>query len=275
LCWRWSAKEKTVDAVRAVDTATHPDHQGKGIFRTLTLHGVEELTRRGVGFVFNTPNEKSRPGYLKMGWSVVGRPSLWVAPRRIGAVARVAMTRFRRRQAPGLPENDGDSSNRGAALLADPEFERLIESALVEGGTYRTPVDAAYVRWRYVDCPGSRYGFTPSDSGNVLAVHRTRNRSGAREVAVCELLFDRSRATAREISGVLCNVLAGAGADYGVIAPPASARGAAALALAGFVPAPRTGPVMTVRPMAGVSVGLPNPLERASWTLSVGDIELF
>src|SRR6185503_17396733 len=53
-------------AVRAVDTATSPAHQGRGIFRQLTITAIEELTTEGVDFVFNTPNDNSRPGYLRM-----------------------------------------------------------------------------------------------------------------------------------------------------------------------------------------------------------------
>src|SRR5690606_11778858 len=34
--WRWSTNTNTYSAVRAVDTATHPEYQGRGIFRTLT-----------------------------------------------------------------------------------------------------------------------------------------------------------------------------------------------------------------------------------------------
>src|SRR5690606_25693858 len=71
--WEFDTPEGPVRAVRAVDTATHPDHQGRGIFSALTRRAVEELQNDGVGFVFNTPNDKSRPGYLKMGWREVGR----------------------------------------------------------------------------------------------------------------------------------------------------------------------------------------------------------
>ena len=35
----------TVKAVRAVDTATHPDYQGQGIFTRLTLHGARGAAR--------------------------------------------------------------------------------------------------------------------------------------------------------------------------------------------------------------------------------------
>ena len=72
---RWEfvdARGEVLRAVRAVDTATDPQYQGRGIFRSLTLRAVEELAADGVAFVFNTPNARSRPGYLTMGWQEVG-----------------------------------------------------------------------------------------------------------------------------------------------------------------------------------------------------------
>ena len=71
--WKWQRGDQVYSAFRAVDTATHPDHQGKGIFKKLTLRALEIGKERGVHFVFNTPNTQSKPGYLKMGWEVVDR----------------------------------------------------------------------------------------------------------------------------------------------------------------------------------------------------------
>src|SRR6476661_3097935 len=53
--------QQTRKAVRAVDTATHPKQQGKGIFRRLTMQALDELLAEGTDFVFNTPNSQSRP----------------------------------------------------------------------------------------------------------------------------------------------------------------------------------------------------------------------
>jgi N-acetylglutamate synthase-like GNAT family acetyltransferase len=78
--WRWTMGERVVSAVRAVDTATHPDYQGKGIFKRLTLDLVEQCQRAGVHFVFNTPNASSKPGYLKMGWSTLGKLKIYARP---------------------------------------------------------------------------------------------------------------------------------------------------------------------------------------------------
>ena len=75
-------------AVRAVDTATHPDFRGQGVFSALTLGALEELRSDGVAFVFNTPNERSRPGYLKMGWQPVGQVRVLARTRSVTAAGR-------------------------------------------------------------------------------------------------------------------------------------------------------------------------------------------
>ncbi len=84
--WEFETRDRPVRAVRAVDTATHPDHQGRGIFSALTRRAVDELRAEGVDFVFNTPNDKSRPGYLKMGWQPVGRLPTGLRPASITAL---------------------------------------------------------------------------------------------------------------------------------------------------------------------------------------------
>ena len=109
-------------AVRAVDTATHPDFQGRGVFRTLTLAAVEAMTAEGVDFVFNTPNDKSRPGYLKMGWHEVGRLPAAVAVRGPFAALRLLRARTAAERTP-LPGGGGAPA---PAVLDDPRLDRLL-----------------------------------------------------------------------------------------------------------------------------------------------------
>ena len=52
LRWRFRTPQgQTLSAVRAVDTATHPDFQGRGIFTTLTLGALPDLRDDGIGSV--------------------------------------------------------------------------------------------------------------------------------------------------------------------------------------------------------------------------------
>ena len=71
--WKWQLEKNVFSTFRAVDTATHPEHQGKGIFKKLTLRAIEIAKEQGDDFIFNTPNTQSLPGYLKMDWKEVGK----------------------------------------------------------------------------------------------------------------------------------------------------------------------------------------------------------
>jgi hypothetical protein len=71
---------------------------------------------------------------------------------------------------------------------------------------------------------------------------------------------------------LLAAVMDGVQCDAAVILAPHRVRTQAALAHSGFFPAPRSGPILTVRPLHACA---PDPLRRGSWALSIGDLELF
>ncbi|MFD9597624.1 GNAT family N-acetyltransferase [Kitasatospora sp. NPDC059973] len=89
LRWQWheGSTGRTVTAVRPVDTATHPDFQGRGVFRRLTLDLLGQVAGEAE-LVFNTPNGNSLPGYRKMGWQELGRVPVALRPVRPAAFAR-------------------------------------------------------------------------------------------------------------------------------------------------------------------------------------------
>ncbi len=66
--WEFKINGQIIKSIRPVDTCTHPNYQGKGIFKGLTLTGLDNV-KDEHDLIFNTPNENSRPGYLKMGWA--------------------------------------------------------------------------------------------------------------------------------------------------------------------------------------------------------------
>ena len=257
LRWRFAG----VEAVRAVDTATHPDFQGRGIFSRLTLHALNDLRTMGVAFVFNTPNERSRPGYLKMGWQTVGRLPVAVRPRSPLALARLARAR-----APAdkwsLPTTAGDEP--GALLAAfgagAPRTANRTDGGL---GTDRT---GAYLQWRY-GLPELRYRVLTAPDGpeHGLVVFRLRRRGAATEAAVCEMLVPDGRRRSSTTRGLLRTVVRASRADHAVLVGPAR------LAL-GLLPVPRQGPTLLWRAVA-TDDAHPPPLDR--WDLSLGDVELF
>jgi len=247
LCWELARGTERLRVVRAVDTASDPDHRGKGIFRQLTMSAVSELSAAGYDAVFNTPNTQSRPGYLKMGWSQLGRPALGAWPRGPVGALRMAQSRtpaekWSEATTVGQPAADG---------LSGPGLDPLLASLPTPSG-WSTPRTGEYLRWRY--------GFEPLHYRTLevrggLAVFRVRRRGPSREVAVCEWLApgpDR-----RALRG-----LVHAAGDYAAACGLGPAHG--------LVPLPRLGPVVTWRPLARPAVpGL------GDLALRLGDLELF
>ena len=245
---------KQVRAVRAVDTATDPAYQGIGIFRTLTLRSVAELTLAGDAIVFNTPNDQSRPGYLKMGWSVARRLPVGVLPAGPRAVAQMVASRV----PADLWSIPTDAGLDAAEALADPTIAAaLLQHAPTRGSrTDRTP---EYLAWR-TSLPPLAYRLLlasdrdPAEGGLVF---RLRRRGDAVEAAVIEQLVPNRLTGTRLVRRLLKE----SGADYAI--------GLRTGPSAGLLPLPGQGPLLTTRPLAG------SPPSAAAWALTLGDVELF
>ena len=256
---RWRFRDpsgRTLTAVRAVDTATDPAWQGKGVFTRLTLGALPDLRDGGVDFVFNTPNDKSRPGYLKMGWNQVGRVP--VATRGTGvastarlAGARTAAERWSIEVTAGVPavEAFADTDEVTRLLDAMPRPARI--------HTDRTP---DYLLWRYSFGPLA-YRVLPV--GDRLAdgavVFRVRRRGAAVEGTVCDVLLpkgSRAQPDWRRLA-TECGVDFLLRAGYGSVP-------------SGFVPLPLAGPILTWKPVRRSGVPSIRDLD-----LSLGDVELF
>ena len=247
--WEFERGGQVVRAVRAVDTATHPDHQGKGLFTALTLHALDEMKADGVDFVFNTPNDQSLPGYLKMGWREVGKLS--AAARFIGPSGVVRAVRSR------VPADRWS----GALTIGCSVDDWLANGGMAGRRTaaddvrsLRTRVDDEFLRWRFGT---PLLGYRVVDRKGTAIILRSRRRGSATELVVAT-----GFGTATAIDRLAAKAAKQAGADY------ALRLGASDLST-GYAPLPGGGPRLTWR--AVNDLGMP-PL--SNWALSLGDEEL-
>jgi hypothetical protein len=256
--WRFRYGDRRVSAVRAVDTATHPEYQGRRIFTRLTLHGIDELRGEGVDWVFNTPNSQSRPGYLKMGWQVVGRLPVSVRPRGARSIprlagARTAAERWSEPCADGEPALD---------VLADAAVPEVLASQ-PRTARVRTDHSLEYLRWRYgIEMLAYRAVVSPRGAGGGFAIVRVRRRGAAREVVVDDVFApDGDRRATAAVLREVARVVRG---DYLIrIGGPVVAREA-------FVRLPRQGPILTWRDVCDAAMP-----SLEDWDLTMGDVELF
>jgi hypothetical protein len=177
--WRFATPNGGRIEMAAVDTATHPDAMGKHL-RRLTLGALPALADMGVDAVFNTPNDKSRPGYLKMGWQIVGRVPVQARVTNPGAVLRMARSRTGAQKMSaecdaGRPAGEVFSDGDATAAL-------LERQPAVEGIT--TDRSAAYLLWRYrLDHLRYRVVLAGDRLEDGAVVFRLRRRGGRRRSA--------------------------------------------------------------------------------------------
>jgi GNAT superfamily N-acetyltransferase len=263
LRWRFVSAGHSIEAVRAVDTATHPDYQGMGVFSRLTRAALETLEGQ-TDLVFNTPNAASRPGYLKLGWRDVGRVPVAIRVRRPLWFA------LGLRGPAGNRERRPEVNARPAAVVLErgDEIAQLLADQSPGDWRLRTSKDVAYLRWRYGAAPLLDYRAVVDEKGGPLrglAIFRVRPRGGLWESTVAEVLVPAGDwRTARRL---LRRVAQAAAVHHLTL------HAAAAVALpAGFARAPG-GMAFVVKPLRD---GLqPDPTDLRSWALSLCDLEVF
>ncbi len=268
--WRFELGDRSLRAVRAVDTATHPDFQRMGVFSRLTRAALEQL-RDQADLVFNTPNEKSGPGYEKLGWRAVGRVPVSVRVRRpVRFLRGIRSESGEEPRTGGLPPIDAPLA--ADVLAEEGPFAGLL--AALDGSDrqrLRTPRSFSYLRWRYADPPHLGYrAVTETANGRItgVAFFRIRPRGKLLETTVADLLVEERRTA----SALIRRVVTAAAVDHVACSFPRRSIAGRAARRRGFVPLP--GPMrLMVNPL---HPGLPaDPTRWSSWALSLGDLEVF
>ena len=246
---RWELRTpdgRTLRCVRAVDTATHPDFRRMGIFKQLTLAAIDAATDDGVHLIFNTPNPRSGAGYLKMGWSEVGKLAPLASPA----------TGFLRRG--GNPEELPNPSDFIAPVV--PVGTRMTPDREPLG--LRTPRSPEYHTWRFRSHPTARY--VQVDRGDATAIARLAFRGTRRELLVSDVYGDGMRQAINRCRSTARTSYIGAFFSKGSPERAAATR-------AGLVTVPRTGLTLMARPLRDLGIDV----TRASmWDLSLSDLEL-
>lgn len=268
-----------IRAVRAVDTATHADYQRRGIFSTLTAQAVVALRTEHASFVFNTPNDNSLPGYLKMGWKVAARWTPHVRPVRplrallSGLAGRLGKERG---ASPASIAESGltawsDFRHAGADEIA--AVVTAHEARRVQVGL-RTCRNLPYLDWRYGAQPHAEYGVHALRSreglGGFVIARLAVGAFGLRVLVVTEMfLRDPSLRSARAL---LRSVLKGVRCHYLLAFFSPGTIEHQALRRRGFVAARGRSFTWAVRPLHECQM---DPTLPASWDLTLGEMEVF
>jgi hypothetical protein len=260
LSWQFRQGEELIQAYRAVDTATHRDYRGQGIFKTLTLGLINQLKMGTPSLIFNTPNQQSKPGYLKMGWQEFGKTPLWV---------RWQPTYLLRNRFVKV-KNEGEQSSWQTVVdnwpIIEPAFRQLTRELIT------THYSLAYLQWRYRDIPDFIYQWRieGADQDRALVFYRMKSFGGLRELRVTDVFFSSKDGGAvkkavkhlidqhkPDVVTVLCD-------ERGLL------RGMLPF---GFIPIQRAGLSITYREINDASLTA-LAKQRAKWFFTSGSIEL-
>ena len=168
--WQWKEKStgKTLRAVRAVDTAVSPNHRRKGIFLSLTNHALKMVSEEGFDFVFNTPNDQSIGGYLKLGWvlnrkipvGLVINPFYWLSSKK-------RLNEYSAKVKIDILENN-----------------HSYHTPFIDADIF-CPFSKLYFEWRYVKNPLANYQFYKLD--DVLIIYRLKPLKGFMECRIVDV----------------------------------------------------------------------------------------
>lgn len=256
--WTWASGKDSITAVRAVDTATDPAYQGKGIFRKLTMQAVDECKADGVGLVFNSPNPISMSGYLKMGWHQAGKMPIYIGP---GSV-------FPRRYGAGKEEK----------LLTQYPVHKAIEPlkgaifAEANNKAWHTPIDFKYLEWRYQHCPIVRYGAI-IEKGQFGFVFRLKKLKWFYELRICEAWTENDSSITEKKAAKALKKLIRHIRPAIVTCAPSPGYLSGKKKPAGLFGPFNKGPMVTLRPLA--LDNLNNFDAFSHWQPSMGTMELF
>jgi GNAT superfamily N-acetyltransferase len=190
MAWQYLVGGVPTLAYRPVDTATDPSCRRMGIFSRLTMQALERARAQRAGLMFNTPNQMSVGGYLKMGWTLVARSRTTI---KVCSYPRFALkfagSRLFRHGA--LPESAaGDDGSVGRFLSDEPGARRLMRAdAAWQRDRIVTDRSVAYLAWRFGNHPVYAYAAVTAGDADGACFIRQVERGGLRWLLLEDMLL--------------------------------------------------------------------------------------
>lgn len=275
--WRFLSGTMELTAVRAVDTVTADAWRGKGIFKQLTLQAVKNLEGEGVDLVFNTPNQNSAPGYLKMGWCDIGSVALYIRPLKpLTMLWALLRSKWGADPATSTWHPDEAELPRWAEWENRSEIIAVMRSHEMKRRAFglRTVRTADYLSWRYGRNPQADYRvhiLRENDYVLAVAALRPNIRYGLRELVITEI-WARD-ANLDFMQRLLATLGRYAEADYMIAHFAEGSAEYLALRKSSFFRVPVRKMRLFIR-----KLGKPLPASvftMQGWDLTLGDLELF
>lgn len=254
LRWEVEGPKGRLVIARGADAVTDAQHERRGLWEAMTRRDLRSLVDDGVDMALAHGNERSRAGYIKLGWQLLGT-----------SLPLVRLLRVQPSQQSFLPVSAGD---REVDLVAASEmcpWPRGPAEGLV------TAWSPSFATWRYGDVPHPRHHvlrMRAGQSGEVIVMGRLRSSRGRSEFRVGDV---RASGSGVPIPAKrLRHALRALQADYALTwAAPRRPRYRSPVGLS--VPVPQKATSVLATPLAAPGV-VPAWNE---WRLTLGDLESY
>jgi GNAT superfamily N-acetyltransferase len=149
-----------IRGAQSMDTMTHPDYRGQGLFSRLALACFDRLREDGYEVLYGFPNESSYPGFIRrLQWDHVADVPYWSRPitplegrpAPLPALSRFA-TRLLWRTSPPALEVRREKP-------ADAVLDSLVAAHTESKDVCRIARDARWYAWRYAPPARRTYGW--------------------------------------------------------------------------------------------------------------------
>ena len=230
---------------------------------------MEACKADGVHFVFNTPNDKSKPGYLKMGWVEQRKMPLKFSVRQ--PLSLVYAKFFNKQKFANAPIDPTPEQNWS------PDISQLLSNYQMTDAQLTTITSPQYIAWRYANNPLFRYNYF-TDHKNYLLICRVKNHSFAKELRLVDFIVLNPQAKPAAVNSHISkqvkqycrlnniNLISLSGQQYNQYQKYFSWMG--------LLPVKTLGPIITLKDV-NMNEKFPQLLEVQNWAYSLGDMELF
>ncbi|MBC7603792.1 MAG: GNAT family N-acetyltransferase [Ramlibacter sp.] len=261
-----------VSGAQSLDTMTHPDFRGQGMFTVLAEECMRYAAARGVEALYGFPNDNSQPGFVrKLDWDCTGLVPMWIRPLRvskhrrtpswIGPVADLAALL--------LPRGRTRAFEMRAGSPSVDVIEGILAPWRAQKSICRVERSAAHFAWRFGPASGMRYTYVcayRNDQLSAMGVWGIDIRNGN---AVLAELHSRDSAAAQAVLSAIVDVAIDANCPL-LLAVSGRPSLASTLARCGFI---RCGAIpFIVRKLTARTLGA-NVHTHSNWEVFGADLD--
>ncbi len=281
--WKFNWQGNNILAFKPVDSVTHPEMRRRGVFSQLTTAACKLAHEQQAEFIFNTPNNNSLPGYLKLGWQEVGTlPVMMKLLKPFSFSWNLIQSRLWNKDITDRHKYAAhavDSLDKAESLFQSEQDLKSLGDILLKNSrsvtsTISTVKDIDFIRWRYTRHPQHVYYVNKHYSSGMLdgvAFYRINNRYNSIELMIDDIITISDRPDV--VRSLLVNIIKQVPCDYIVAHTAKQSVIHSVMKQLNFRTVPRKGPRLVSKPVLADKMKKETLMELSNWNLCLGDVE--